>query len=77
MRRKPEPGVSRGDRLSAEGLQRLERQLVSSMRVADPVLLQWVRRYGNTAISLIERHGRMTPELRQAIDTLQDSASLP
>lgn len=52
------PGVSREDRLSREGLDRLERQLESAGRVSDPVLSQWIRRYGEPARALIRRHGR-------------------
>ena len=49
------PGISREDRLSDEGLQRLRRQLESGNRLSQPVLQQWVRRYGQPAIELIEQ----------------------
>ncbi len=74
MSRQPEPGVSRGNRISDEGLSRLERQLGSSMRVSEAVLLQWVRRYGEPAVALIERYGRMTESLNQAVEALQEEA---
>ncbi len=77
MSRRPQPGVSRERRLSEEGLQRLQRQLESSMRVSAPVLLQWVRRYGDEAVRLIERSGRMTEELRQSIAAFQEDGNLP
>lgn len=75
MSHQPSPGVSRHKRLSEEGLQRLERQLQSSMRVGEAVLLQWVRRYGDAAIRRIEESGRMTESLRTAIEQLQKEAS--
>jgi hypothetical protein len=77
VNRHPRPGVSRADRLSDEGLQRLQRQLASAMRVSEPVLLQWVRRYGEPAVILIEAHGRMSHALRRAIEALQEEGRLP
>ncbi len=77
MSRRPRPGVSRDERLSDEGLRRLQRQLQSTMGLRDPILLQWVRRYGQAAIRLIEENGRMTDELRSAIEALQEEGSLP
>ncbi len=74
MSRQPEPGVSREERISDKGLSRLERQLGSSMRISEAVLLQWVRRYGAAAAALIERHGRMSESLREAIEALQEEA---
>ena len=52
------PGVSRADRISPEGLARLERQLENAARISDPVLSQWIRRYGEPARALIRKHGR-------------------
>ena len=57
------PGVSRDERLSDEGLQRLEKQLASGVRVNTPVLAQWIRRYGDEARQIIKRHGQYTVEL--------------
>ena len=57
------PGVSRDERLSNEGLQRLEKQLASGVRVNTPVLAQWIRRYGDEARQIIKRHGQYTVEL--------------
>ncbi|MDX2457367.1 MAG: hypothetical protein QNL87_07655 [Gammaproteobacteria bacterium] len=54
----PTPGVSRTDRLSEEGLQRLNRQLASSSQISDAVLAQWIHRYGESARALIKLHGR-------------------
>jgi len=52
------PGVSRQDRLSEEGLARLESQLEKDARISDAVLSQWIRRYGETAREIIRNHGR-------------------
>jgi len=52
------PGVSRADRLSEEGLERLARQLASGSQISDAVLAQWIRRYGEPALALIKQHGR-------------------
>ena len=57
------PGVSRDERLSDEGLQRLEKQLASGVRVNTLVLAQWIRRYGDEARQIIKRHGQYTVEL--------------
>jgi hypothetical protein len=51
------PGVSRSDRISDEGLRRLEAQLNAGARIADAVLRQWIRRYGDSARHLLRRHG--------------------
>lgn len=55
--KKPSPGVSRGNRISDEGLQRLRMQLSRGTRIARPVLQQWVRRYGEPARELIAQFG--------------------
>lgn len=52
------PGVSRADRLSDEGLIRLEKQLQSGTKMTDMVLAQWIRRYGDPARELIREQGR-------------------
>jgi len=52
------PGISRDNRLSDEGLRRLDRQLQSGSQISDPVLTQWIRRYGESAREIIRRHGR-------------------
>ena len=51
------PGVSREDRISDEGLQRLEKQLKLGIKIAQPVLQQWVKRYGNSARKLLKSYG--------------------
>ncbi|MCK5382305.1 MAG: hypothetical protein KAJ65_00990 [Gammaproteobacteria bacterium] len=56
--RQPAPGISRTQRLSDEGLQRLDRQLASGSQISDAVLVQWIRRYGESARALIRQHGR-------------------
>ena len=54
---RPSPGVSRADRISDDGLERLRRQLSRGINISQPVLQQWVRRYGNEAAELIREHG--------------------
>ncbi len=55
--RKPSPGVSRDHRISEDGLDRLRKQLDSGVKISQPVLMQWVKRYGDTALEIIEQHG--------------------
>ena len=50
------PGISRNDRISDAGLQRLERQLASGARITPLVLQQWVKRYGEAAEQLIQKY---------------------
>lgn len=50
------PGVSREQRFSDEGLSRLEKQLNSGVNISSPVLLQWVKRYGDPAIEIIQKY---------------------
>jgi hypothetical protein len=54
--RKPSPGVNRKARLSDEGLARLEKQLASGVNVSEPVLEQWIKRYGDAAREIIRRY---------------------
>jgi hypothetical protein len=65
---RPKPGVSRENRLSAEGLIRLEKQLTSGAGLSDMVLAQWIRRYGNAARELIRKHHRDSPAFDDAMD---------
>jgi len=58
----PGPGVSRPDRLSAEGLSRLEKQLESGVNISSQVLAQWIKRYGDHARKIIKKHHRYRPE---------------
>jgi hypothetical protein len=51
-----EPGVSREQRISEEGLQRLEKQLRLGIRINTEVLKQWVRRYGDAARDLLKKY---------------------
>ena len=55
------PGVSREDRISNEGLIRLEKQLVSGARMSAVVLEQWVKRYGDAAKVLILKYHQSYP----------------
>lgn len=56
--KKPRPGVSRQDRLSDEGLTRLEKQLDSGVNISPKVLEQWIKRYGNAAREIINNYKR-------------------
>ena len=55
---KPCPGVSRSQRLTDTGLERLQKHLTSGTRMQDMILAQWIRRYGEPARALIRQHGR-------------------
>jgi hypothetical protein len=57
------PGISRDQRLSEEGLQRLERQLRSGSQISDQVLAQWIRRYGESARAIIKEYNRYRTDL--------------
>ncbi|MDH3980948.1 MAG: hypothetical protein OEU91_10615 [Gammaproteobacteria bacterium] len=59
----PNPGVSRANRISDEGLARLEKQLHQGSQISDPVLKQWIRRYGDAARSIIRAAGRYHDQL--------------
>lgn len=63
--RTPTPGVTRDERISAEGLQRLESHLKSGAKIGDAVLAQWIRRYGDAARELLKKYGCYTPELEE------------
>ena len=52
------PGISRDARISAEGLQRLEALMQRGGQISDAVLLQWIRRYGDAARTIIRNYGR-------------------
>jgi len=58
----PEPGVSRSDRISEEGLARLGKQLESGVNISNRVLAQWIKRYGDSARKIIKKHDRYSPE---------------
>jgi hypothetical protein len=58
----PRPGVSRSGRISEEGLARLARQLESGVNISNRVLAQWIKRYGDSARSIIRKHDRYRPE---------------
>ena len=53
----PTPGVSRDERISDEGLERLKKQLELGIKIAQPVLQQWVIRYGDPARKLLKSYG--------------------
>jgi len=54
-------GIERSQRLSDEGLQRLQNHLQRGTRMSDQVLQQWIRRYGEAARVLIRAQGRYQP----------------
>jgi hypothetical protein len=62
-RRPSSPGVSRPNRISDEGLQRLEKQLASGPGISGQVLSQWITRYGEPARELIKKYGLYREEL--------------
>lgn len=53
----PDPGVSREQRISDEGLSRLDNQLRSGRKISSQVLKQWIKRYGDDARQLLKRYG--------------------
>ena len=54
---KSTPGISREQRISTEGLERLEKHLQRGMKISLPVLQQWIRRYGEDARVLLKDYG--------------------
>lgn len=52
----PTPGVSRSERLTDEGLERLEKQLSAGIKISQMVLDQWIKRYGDRARKIIEKY---------------------
>jgi len=56
MRERHKPGVIRDQRISDEGLIRLQKQLQSGVRISEPVLQQWVKRYGDAAKTVIQKY---------------------
>lgn len=52
----PTPGVTRGERITDEGLQRLEKQLRTGPKMQPQVQEQWIRRYGDAARALIDKY---------------------
>ena len=57
------PGVSREQRISDEGLLRLERQLREGRGISAMVLRQWVARYGKPAKDLLRKYDRDPDDL--------------
>ena len=60
MNKQRNPGVSRDNRISDEGLKRLEKHLNGGTKMTQMVLEQWIKRYGEPARELIKRY---RPEL--------------
>jgi hypothetical protein len=61
--KQPVPGVSRPERLSEEGLARLENQLKAGAHISPQVLAQWIKRYGEPAVAIIKKYQFDLPEL--------------
>ena len=59
----PQPGVSRDERISDEGLQRLENHLKNGSRMNPSILKQWSKRYGESARQLIRKYDQYTSEI--------------
>ena len=51
-----DPGISREQRISDEGLKRLEKQLKSGIKISSMVLQQWIKRYGDPARNIIGKY---------------------
>lgn len=58
-----QPGVSREQRVSDDGLERLEKHLKLGTRINPQVLKQWIRRYGKPAEALIRQYNQYSSEL--------------
>jgi len=58
-----DPGVSREQRISDEGLERLEKQFNSGVKLSPMVLKQWIKRYGNSARDIIKKYDMYTSDL--------------
>ena len=57
MVKKSNPGVSRQQRISDEGLARLEKQLNLGININAMVLKQWIKRYQSDAVDLLKKYG--------------------
>ena len=60
--RKSVPGISRQYRKADEDLARLDKQLESGLNISSPVLVQWIKRYGDPARKIIKKHDRYRTE---------------
>ena len=58
-----DPGISREQRISDEGLKRLEKQLKSGIKISSMVLQQWIKRYGDPARNIIAKYNKDTGAL--------------
>ncbi|MEJ2214041.1 MAG: hypothetical protein P8Y20_08270 [Gammaproteobacteria bacterium] len=50
------PGIQRQERISDEGLNRLEKKLMSGSRISTAVKQQWIKRYGEQAQKLFNKY---------------------
>jgi hypothetical protein len=60
------PGVCREQRISDEGLKRLEKQLQCGVNISEQVLNQWLKRYGDDARDLIIKYRGKDDKLSEA-----------
>ena len=59
----PEPGIDRVDRISSQGLQRLEKQLKRGSKISALVLRQWIKRYGDPVRDMLRKYDCYTNDL--------------
>ena len=59
---KPTPGVTRNNRVSKQGLERLEKQLARGLKISRPILAQWIKRYGDPAKNIIKKYNLYSSE---------------
>ena len=50
------PGIQRQQRISDEGLKRLEKQLRSGTKISATVKQQWIKRYGQQAQQVFDKY---------------------
>lgn len=60
--KQPAPGVSRDERISDEGLLRLEAQLKRGSKISQSVLSQWIKRYGDAARKMLKQYDQYREE---------------
>ena len=62
LKNKPQPGVSRENRISDDGLERLRKQLSKGPKMSQTVLRQWLKRYGDEARCVMKEFGIELPD---------------
>lgn len=56
-KKQSQPGVSRENRISDDGLERLRKQLSKGPKMSQMVLQQWLKRYGEDARRVMKEFG--------------------